>query len=268
MEENNENLPQEEQPQEQSPQNSGSNLPQKAADRAMDEARKKAQKKVAKDAAVKGKMAAAMGPVIFWGTIIIVAIIIIVGIIMFFATMPGMVMEKLKEIGKIIADAWNSWWGSDDTEQVDDSQIYEALDYLEEMGYDLKGFGFLTEYVGENKDGVIRGDDKKITEAKSDFIKTYLASDNYVYTIKNHNLVTNFWDAFWQHVINFFGGAFDEQLTRGLIAIYKEGSKGLGDRGEFYQDTSAFNGDSISLDVEKRKLTLKRGNDNKAMEYD
>ena len=241
---------------------------QNASDQLNKKLANKLKKKAGKQAAVKGKLAAAMGPVIFWGTVIMVALIIIIGIIMFFATMPGMVMEKLKSIGKAIAKAWNSWWGSDDTEYVEDSQIYEALDYLEEMGYDLKGFGFLTEYVGTESDGVVRGEDKNITEAKSDFIKTYLASDNYVYTIKNHNLVTdNGWQAFWQHVINFFGGSFDEQLTRGIIAIYKEGSKGLGDRGSFYQDTSAFNSDEISLDISTKKLTLKRGN-NQAMEYD
>ena len=270
MEENNEILEPEEsqgQPQQQQPQQNS--LAQRGRDELAKQAREKAMKNAGKQAAVKGKMAVAMGPVIFWGTVIIVALIIIIGIIMFFATMPGMVMEKLKEIGKAIANAWNSWWGSDDTEQVDDEQIYEALDYLDEMGYDLKGFGFLTEYVGDKKDGVVRGEDSSIVKAKSDFIKAYLASDNYVYTIKNHNLVTdNGWQAFWQHVVNFFGGAFDEQLTRGLIAIYKEGSKGLGDRGDFYQDTSAFNSDDISLDVAKKKLTLKRGSNNQAMEYD
>ena len=64
------------------------------------------------------------------------------------------------------------------------------LDYIEEMGYDLKGMGFLTDYVGSADDGVERNDEGKINEAKSDFITAYLVSDNYVYTLKNDNIVT------------------------------------------------------------------------------
>ncbi len=249
--------------------NSGSEAVKKASDKAKKEIENQLKKRAGKSAAVKGKLATAIGPVLFWTVVIIVAIIIIIGIIMFFSTLPGMVMENLKAIGKAIAKAWNSWWGADDTQYVEDEQIYEALDYLEKMGYDLKEFGFLTEYVGNRDDGVERGENGEIINAKSDFIKTYLASDNYVYTIKNHNLVTDKkWKAFWQHVVNFFGGSFDEKLTRGLIAIYNEGSKGLGDRGDFYTDTSAFNGDEIILDIASRKLKLRKGRKNQTMEYD
>ena len=228
----------------------------------------KLKKDAGKKAAVKGKLAAAMGPVIFWASVAIVAIIIIIGIIMFFETMPGMVMEKLKALGKSIAKAWNSWWGSDDTQQVDNTQIYQALDYLHEMEYDLKGYGFLTKYVDGEESGVKRDDNGKITEAYSDYIKTYLASDNYVYTIKNHNLVTDSgWTAFWRHTVDFFGGSFGEKLTRGLIAVYKEGSKGTGDRGGYYSDTGLFNYDKMILNVEERTLSLKKGH-NSTVKYD
>ena len=241
---------------------------QKGAEKANKALGDKLKKEAGKKAAVQGKLAAAMGPVIFWAAVVIVAIIIIIGIVMFFETMPGMVMEQIKAIGKAIAKRWNSWWGSDDTEYVENSQIYEALDYLKEMGYDLKGDGFLTKYVDGEDDGVKIGDDGKISEAHSDFIKTYLASDNYVYTIKNHNLVTDSgWKAFWNHTVDFFGGSFGEKLTRGLIAVYKEGSKGLGDRGGYYSDTGLFNFDKMTMNVEERTLSLKKGFNN-AVKYD
>ena len=78
------------------------------------------------------------------------------------------------------------------SEQIDDIEIFETLNYLEEMGYDLKGFGFLTDYATEedladlddktnakiDKElGVIfNTEDEKIVFAESDFIFTYLVS--------------------------------------------------------------------------------------------
>ena len=240
---------------------------QKGADKANKALTDKLKKEAGKKAAIKGKLAAAMGPVIFWASVVIVAIIIIIGIIMFFETMPGMVMEKLKTIGKIIANAWNAWWGGDTTTFIEEKMIYEALDYLKEMDYDLKGYGFLTDYVDGEEDGYKVNDDKKIIEAHSDYIKAYMISDNYVYTIKNHNLNTNGWNAFWNHIKDFFGGTFSAKFTRGLIAVYKEGSAGLGSRGSYYSDTGLFNTDEMKLDVEAKKLTLRKGRNGK-MEYD
>ena len=109
---------------------------------------------------------------------------------MFFVSMPGMAMEKLKQISRDIGSAIARYFGADSTTQLTEEDVYEVLDYIEEMGYDLKGMGFLTDYVGSADDGVERNDEGKINEAKSDFITAYLVSDNYVYTLKNDNIVT------------------------------------------------------------------------------
>ena len=242
---------------------------EKLGERAKNEAAKKLKNEMAKKAgtkaASKASLGAAMGPVIFWGAIIIVCIIIIVGIIMFFATMPGMVMEKLKAIGKGIAKAISSWFGADTTAYVEDKTINTALDYLEEMGYDLKGHGFLTEYV-DTKDGVKRNDAGKIEEAHSDFLMAYYVSDNYVYTIKNDNLVTDSGllgalEAIARHFVDFFGGSLGEKWTRGLISFYKEKNSILGNRGDFYSARGIFNTDEMKMNTETKTLTLKSGRD-------
>ena len=244
------------------------NLIRRNADQINDAIRKKVKENAKKNAAAKSKIAAASGPVIFWGVVIIVAIIVIIGIIMFLITMPGMVMDKIKSIGKTIADGWHSWWGRDDAKNVTDEEIYKALDYLDEMGYDLKGFGFLTDYVEGEKKGFKVDDDNKIVKATSDFIKVYLASDNYVYTLKNHNLVAGTWDAFVQHVGQFFGGSFSTKLTRGLIAVYKERGGVLGQReSSLFSDSGLFNGDKMKLDVKAKTLTLRKGFNNKELTY-
>ena len=282
----------------------GQKLRDKGAEMAKDKMKDKAKEKLAKDAAkkaaAKGSLGAAMGPVLFWAGIIILAIIVIIGIIMFFITMPGMVMEKLKALGKAIADGLSSWFGSDDTERIEEESIYGSLNYLEEMGYDLKGYGFLTDYMTQedldamdedekengailDEDvGVIRDNDEKIIKASSDYITAYLISDNYVYTIANHNLVTGgsdtpwyqwLWDrvqAIGRHLADFFGGSLGEKWTRGLIAIYEEKDGVIGKRGAFYSDTGFLNFDDLRIDPASRTLTIEKSgfwNSNQAMKY-
>ena len=245
-----------------------------------------------KNGAAKKSLATAIGPIIFWAIIILVIIIIIIGIVMFFMTMPGMVMEKIKTLGKELAKGMSSWFGKDTTTMIDEGVVYTSLDYLEEMGYDLKGFGFLTDYMNDTdlaemkssekkngatvdeKIGVIRDDDGKIVKAASDFMMAYQISDNYVYTIKNENLVTssNFLgklQALGRHFVDFFGGSLGANWTRGLIAIYEEDG-GLGKRGAFYSDTGLLNFDDLKIDTNARTLTIEKSglfNNNKAMTY-
>ena len=67
-----------------------------------------------------------------------IALIIIIGIIMFVVSMPGMAMEKLKELLKTAGDAIAAFFGADTTAMIEDEEIYETMDYLRNMGYELK----------------------------------------------------------------------------------------------------------------------------------
>ena len=164
-----------------------------------EQVKKKVKEKVKKEAvkgAAKHSLMAAMSTVLMYVALAIIILFIIIGLIMFFVTMPGMVMEKLKalfeEAGKFIA----AYFGADTTQMIKNEEVYETLDYLEQMGWDLKSEGFLTGYIeseadapdgtdtsnGVNVDekvGVLRDDDDKIIAAESDFIFTYIVSDNY-----------------------------------------------------------------------------------------
>ena len=106
--------------------------------------------------------------------------------------------NREQKLTRKAGNAFASWWGVDSTTQVSDQDIYDVMDYLEEMGYDLKGYGFLTDYIGDEDDaeddGVKRhesGDNEgKISKAESIFINQYIISDNYVYTLANFNVST------------------------------------------------------------------------------
>ena len=107
------------------------------------------------------------------------------------------------------------------------------------MGYDLKGYGFLTEYytdadiaeVADDEDipenqlkadnGVIRNtEEDKIAKAESAFILRYIMSDNYIYTVKNFNVIngaannSGFWNKLWGGTLALLqklGGIFVDQ---------------------------------------------------------
>ena len=171
---------------------------------------------------------AAGGPYVWIAVAIIVAIIVILiilsGIFMFLATMPGMAMDSLKGLFKSAGNFLAALFGADTTQVIDNEKVFQTLDYLDDMGWDLKGDGFLTKHIETESDlsaidstvketanldagyyiddlmGVVRrtknpsGEEADNADdvilAESDFIFTYIMSDNYIYTIKNENIAT------------------------------------------------------------------------------
>lgn len=115
---------------------------------------KEAAKQVAKDQAKKQiakmggeafmhSLTAALGPILFWVAIIVLIIIIVVGILMFFIAVPGQIVGKFKDLGNSVVKAWSAMIHGEH-EVVSTSQIAEVADYVEKMGYDLKGEGFVS----------------------------------------------------------------------------------------------------------------------------
>ncbi len=224
----------------------------------------KATKEASKAAVKKGAMMA-LSHVMFYVIIFLVIIIVLVGIAMFFVTVPGMVMDKLKSLGKAIGNAWAAWFGKSTDTFVERKQVYGVMDYIEQMSYGLKEHGFLTHYLEESdkdtsngrvylknkkgkktevtsedfrkenddeqaefdeEEGVYRSSDTgKIIAGCSDFIMQYIISDNYMYTIRNFNLDTNWWTAIFDHLAALFSD--DMSNRKGMIyLIHDTGSVG------------------------------------------
>ncbi len=277
----------------------------KLAEEGTKELAKEGTKKVAEKAATQAATnaaastagagaAAASAVVLFWVAVVIVCIIIIVGLIMFFLTVPGMLSGKLGEFfanfGKRIATFFGF---NDTTNDFKNEDMYEILDYLEEMGYDLKGYGFLTgdadaglEYGEEGNDDVLRNSDGLIsskielkkdeergkkgelvetTEQKdvyvgaySDFVQAYLVSDNYVYTVKNFNK-NKALDNFLTSI------GFSEVVKgKGLLTIkFENANGGPGKDYEINELDSLFGWSTtwthIKMDPDVPKMTIRRG---------
>ncbi len=259
-----------------------SNLPQETEDNeSMSEnIQEKVNEKISqinKKTTIKESMFKSLLPLFAWILVFLIVLIIIVGIILFFIAMPGMVMENLKNLSKKIGNGIASNFGAKVKDRVDTQQTYDVLDYLEGMGYDLKGYGFLTEYVGSNADGIERYDEKEaeekktkegnIKEAKSDFINAYLASDNYVYTIANYKRTedeTNNGNRILgaiSYVFEKFGNLFTtgqlgEHWGRGMISVYHDSS--FGNPGTYYGKE----GDPISWEDIRIGINEKKGKRN------
>ena len=268
---NNEPMDTPEVPQNQEQQGSGvvGDMAQRGSEEVKKQVSKKLKKEVGKKAATSAagsaasaSLMASLSYVLFWVALVILIIFIVIGLIMFFVTMPGMVMEKLKALFKELGNYVAAFFGADTTEQIEDTEICQTLDYLEQMGWDIKSEGFLTGYITSESDltsdekdqlgdeikfdermGVVRStEDDSIKFARSDFIFSYIMSDNYVYTLKNDNLATkeecnNWFEEFIASCVtaaykirNFFFGPLYDALGitdlvgdvwgKGLIAVY------------------------------------------------
>ena len=122
------------------------------------EGAKQAAKEGAKQAAKAGtKVAAKAGiaasPPVLIAILVIVAIIFLIGIISFFSIMGDMIIGKIKGFLQGVWDALETVFTGDQAEaKINDEQVKNAASYLEQMGYDLVGMGFVkTEYNTTNK---------------------------------------------------------------------------------------------------------------------
>ncbi len=116
----------------------GQNIVNSGAKQATKQVKDKLAKRLAKSVksgAAKQSLMAALGPILLWGFVIIVILIIVIGIAMFLVTMPGMVMEQLKALFKDAGNFIAAFFGADTTKQVENTEIYSTLDYLEQMGF-------------------------------------------------------------------------------------------------------------------------------------
>ncbi len=255
----------------------GSNLPEASNNKNKKSVGQKAsdiaqKAKQAKDIGTKvGKLSKILGPlmpVLGYIAIIVAVLIAAIGLLMFLLTMPGAILEKIKQLAQDFGNALiNAVIG--EANNVKQSQISDVATRLEDMGYDMYAYGFESDKIkpeaGSNfwgstvyhteflnnevpthdffdagykpdmdtlrvtNDGILR-DKNGIVYIESDYIKAYLVSDNYVYMIKNNNF--NLKNVFNSIVhLNFFRSLFGKGFGEGLMALYHEGS-GIGTRGD------------------------------------
>ena len=158
------------------------------------EAAKEASKEVAKESAkeiAKGGVVETAGtagaagagiagaPIILIVVAVILIIILIVGLFGFLVYSPSLVRDKLKQKVTEFFDWLQGYIIGYDEAIVNDEQLVQVSQYLEDMGYDLVGYGFATD-VEYDKD-----DKTMITKVESPYLKECLAAENRTYLISN-----------------------------------------------------------------------------------
>ena len=137
--------------------NKGKNIAQKGKQvgkKAAEEGAKKAAVATTKAGAKAGSNVAsagarvagtAMGP--YCGGCLVIAIIIflLIGIVGFFQNMPDMILGKIYEWVDTTMDKFAIAFGADpgSMDEVPEADLVDTANYLIDMGYDLKGYGFL-----------------------------------------------------------------------------------------------------------------------------
>lgn len=116
-------------------------------------AKKAVQAGAKKAAATVAKLGLGALPPVLIIVLIIVAIIFIIGIISFFSIMGDMIIGKLKNFLQGVWDAIQTVTTGDQADaNINAEHVKNAASYLEQMGYDLVGMGFVkTEYNTTNK---------------------------------------------------------------------------------------------------------------------
>ena len=101
--------------------------------------------------AAAGGAGAAGGPACGIILLIVIIIFLLMGIVSFFQNMPDMILGKMYEWFNAKLDRWRIAFGSDpgDEGMVSDADMVDTANYIMDMGYDLKGYGFLAEVETE-----------------------------------------------------------------------------------------------------------------------
>lgn len=164
-------------------------------------------------------------PVTITVVAVIILIILIIGVLGFFLTMPGMVQDKIVELS---SKFWNpiqqifigNWVNIKEEDEI------KLANYLENMGYDLYGYGF----------GKVKRDENtnEITEVESKYLLGYLMGDyttyaeyktsnntalqKFVQYIKKGDQAPNGMIHFIDGKFEWFAGGYDSKGIFGIIS--------------------------------------------------
>lgn len=182
---------------------------------------------------------------------IIFIVLLLIGLIAFFITMPGLFLENIKETAKEI---WTSFLnvvdgGSSVDRTITEEQEIELAQRIHAMGYDITGMGFAN-VIEENENGAPTKIQANV-EGKN-YLRTYLIANESTYALANWS-ITGAVQSYLQNFINMFfdPNNIDAQAndySQGLIAIVEDdlGTKLL----------ALGNNYNIHIDREKEALVI------------
>ncbi len=226
--------------------------------------------KVAKNAQKVSALIGKLGPIIATVGMIVLLIISIIGILVFILAGLGLILSGLESIATAFGDKLFALV-SGSQNIVHDEEIVDTLKYLQEMDYDLYGYGFsrLPNPLEEEKDE--EGNVTKTTltyKSPGFFTNTFQAIDmtmehNKAYRNIIAYLISDNYATILQHKNITIGDFFAGNPGKGLLAVYHETE--LGKKGDGYD---AWELGSITVKDNKLKVVEKGILKRSIMEYD
>lgn len=152
-------------------------------------------------ASVANTIKALKNPIILKIAIIIVGLILLIGVVGFLFVLPGNVAGK-------IGDSLFGWVKnifSESRFEVSQEDLIEMCNYLEEMGYDIEGYGFVEEitrsgdktYKDQSFDTPEEPTRGEIIGVKSKYLESYIISERKAYAIANDDFeLHDLWNTF------------------------------------------------------------------------
>lgn len=174
----------------------------RAAKKELNDATKKAAKKAgtylinAGSTAVKRGILALL-PYIGAILLIILAIILLISILVFIFSGPdmlrGQIVQMADELWTQIKSALVSVTEGDDYAEVTEQHVLDVAKYIDLMGFDLVGYGFVTD---EEKEDLQENEAGEITAVSSDALVEYLAAENRTYMLSTVSIssLLRWWD--------------------------------------------------------------------------
>ena len=124
------------------------------------------------------------------GIFAIFQILIIIGILQVLLSMPGMILGKLKEFGQnLLSSIVGALTGDNISFTIDKEDEIEVAQYIQDMGYDVVGYGFADAQYEKKEDstGDTGIENPTITDIKGingrNYIQQYLVQNEATYTV-------------------------------------------------------------------------------------
>lgn len=166
----------------------------------------------------------------------------------------GQMVKMADEWGTAVKEAFVKVFNEDDYASITQEHYLNMINYIDAMGYDLVGFGFV-----ESKDD-IKTDKKtkEITEAESEYIMSYLAAENRTYMLSKVSL-----KSIWRFIKgNYPIWDYGKDIVSGIT-----GNAGIGNTGGEESKDGRVGMINLSTDIDSVDKIQPNGT-NKFIEWD
>ena len=200
-----------------------------------------------------------VGWIILGFIVALLAIISIAGTVSFFTTMPGIMHEK---IANFFNDTIPNLYATSEEEaiiKVDKNQQLKLANYIDDLGYDLKGFGFLDNFKREKnenaKDINNKGDIVDITPSANNYLYAYILASERTYSLDDKSRDT-FLEGTKKTLKRFFLPGFKwREIVQSLLPGVEAVQKGMI---SIEVDDVSTGLDSLEIDKENKSLVIHR----------